>query len=424
MIADTHGSLRRGAPSRWELWRLPGRVQVYILCVHAAAVAALVVAAENTRWNLRDGAVCAALLCCAAVTIEATRRINVAHGAVSHDMQVVWYIAAVAVLPPFYTMLIPLLLVPVRLTRMVPGVTYRRVCGNSICALAYGGVATIFHLLPAAVAGHDPGAGTHAITWLAVLACCSALGLAVNNALIIIAIKLSDPGVLIRTQALDREGAVSDLCQLSLGVLIAFPAAFSPYLLIVALPVVIVLRRFMMHAQLVTASRMDTKTGLLNALTWQREAELEVSRSVRIRSPLAIAVVDVDHFKAINDQHGHLSGDAVLALTAATMAALLRDYDIVGRFGGDEFAICLPHTNAQEARQVTERLRDKISQISTHSPGEAPVQITISIGVASLESSSRSLDELIAAADAALYQAKKSGRNCVRITRDEQTTSR
>jgi diguanylate cyclase (GGDEF)-like protein len=424
MIADMHERRHGVVLSRWELWRQPGRVVAYVLSVHAAALVVLIFTAERTRWSPRDAAVCGVLLCCAAVTIEVTRRIGVAHGSVFHDMQVVWYITAVAVLPPCYVALIPLLLVPIRVVRMVPGVTYRRVCSGSVCAVAYGVAAIAFHLLPSTVAGPDPGSGTHVITWIAALACCGALGLVINNALVIAALRLSDPGVRIRTQVLDREGATSDLCQLTLAALIALPAAFSPFLLIVALPVVVVLRRFMMHAQLVTASRLDTKTGLLNALTWQREAELEVSRAVRIRSPLAIAVVDVDHFKAINDQHGHLSGDAVLALTAATMAALLRDYDIVGRFGGDEFAICLPHTNAHEAQQVTERLRDKISQISTHSPGDAPVQITISIGVASLESSSRSLDELIAAADAALYQAKKSGRNCVRITRDEQATSR
>jgi diguanylate cyclase (GGDEF)-like protein len=418
------GIFRSHAPSRWELWRQPGRVWAYILSVHAFAIGALLFAAESTQWRLRDVVVCAALVVCAGATIEATRRMNVAHGTVSHDMQAVWYIAAAAVLPAFYTMLIPLALVPLRLMRMAPGVTHRRVCSASVCALAYGAAGAVFHLLPVWVAGYQPGTGTHTITWLAALAGCGALGLVINNALIIVALKLSDPGVGIWAQASDGEGAVSDLCQLSLGVLIALPTAFSPFLLIVALPVVIVLRRFMMHAQLVTASRMDTKTGLLNALTWQREAELEVSRAVRIRSPLAIAVVDVDHFKAINDQHGHLGGDAVLALTAATMAALLRDYDILGRFGGDEFAICLPHTSAYEARRITERLRDKISQISTHSPGDAPVQITLSIGVASLESSSRTLDELIAAADAALYRAKKSGRNCVRITRDEPAASR
>jgi diguanylate cyclase (GGDEF)-like protein len=424
MIADIQRRFHEVGLSRWELWRLPRWLRAYIFAVHAGALAAIVLAAEGSRWRLRDAVVCAVLVGCAAVTTEATRKISVGHGTVFRDMQSVWYVAAAALLPTCYVMLIPIVLVPMYLARMTPGVSHRRVWTGSACALAYGAAAAVLHLLPVSVAGPAPGSGTHVITWIVALAGCGALGLIINNALIIVAIKLSDRGVQIRTLLSDREGMVSDVCQLSLGVLITLPAAFSPFLLVVALPVVTVMRRFMMHAQLVTASRMDTKTGLLNALTWQREAELEVSRAVRIRSPLAIAVVDVDHFKAINDQHGHLGGDAVLALTAATMAALLRDYDILGRFGGDEFAICLPHTSAYEARRITERLRDKISQISTHSPGDAPVQITLSIGVASLESSSRTLDELIAAADAALYRAKKSGRNCVRITRDEPAASR
>jgi diguanylate cyclase (GGDEF)-like protein len=424
MIAEIHSRLRSRAPSRWELWSLPGRVRAYILGVHVVTLGALVAAAASARWSLRDAVVSLALVACAAVTIEATRRISVAHGTVFRDMRAVWFIAAAALLPPCYVMLVPIALVPMKVTRMAPGFTHRRVFSGSACALAYGAAAAVFHLLPASVAGFEPGVGPHVIAWIVALTCCGALGLVINNALIIAAIKLSDPGRKIGPLAADGEGAVSDLCQLSLAVLIAFPAAFSPVLLAVALPVVIVLRRFMMHAQLVTASRVDAKTGLLNAVTWQGEAGVEVSRAVRIRSPLAIMVADVDHFKAINDQHGHLSGDAVLALTAATMAALLRDYDILGRFGGDEFAICLPHTGPYEARQIAERLRDKISQISTQGPGEAPVQITLSIGVAILESSSRSLDEMIAAADAALYRAKKSGRNCVRITRDEPAASR
>jgi diguanylate cyclase (GGDEF)-like protein len=256
-----------------------------------------------------------------------------------------------------------------------------------------------------------------------VLAACGALGLAVNNALIIGALRLSDPSCSIRKQVLDKEAAVTDLCQLSLAVLISLPAAFSPFLLVGAVPIVVVMRRFMMHAQLVTAARVDPKTGLLNAGTWQREAELEVARAERTRTPLAIAIADIDHFKAVNDRHGHLAGDAALSLISATMSALLRDYDLLGRFGGEEFAICLPHTDPAEAYRIADRLRQKISMISTQAPGAPAVQITISVGVASFESAHRTLDELIAAADAALYRAKSSGRNCVMLSREERLRS-
>ena len=126
-----------------------------------------------------------------------------------------------------------------------------------------------------------------------------------------------------------------------------------------------------------------------------------------------MAIADIDHFKHVNDTFGHLAGDAVLAAVASALNALLRDGDLTGRFGGEEFCILLPGTDAAEARQITERLREKISTIVTPVAGGAGSQVTISIGVAALGSSRRDLDELLAAADHALYQAKEAGRNQV-----------
>jgi len=401
---------------------LPVRVRVYILGLNVAALVALGFTVADTRWRGRDVAVFAALVCCGAVTIEVTRRIKVVHGAVTHDMQSVWYITAAALCPPWCVILLPMLLAPYRIARMTRGVTYRRLFSGSVCALAYGGAGVLFDHLPHPLAGS--ATGTHVLVWLVALAGCGALGLAANNTLLLVAMRLSDPASPVRKQALDREAAITDLCQLSLAVLIALPAAFSPFLLVGAVPIVVVMRRFMMHAQLVTAARLDPKTGLLNAGTWQREAELEVSRAGRTQTPLAIAIADIDHFKAVNDRHGHLAGDAALSLISATMSALLREYDLIGRFGGEEFAICLPHTDPAEAYRVADRLREKVSLVSaTQYPGAPPVQITISVGVASLETAHRTLDELIAAADAALYRAKASGRNCVILSREERLRS-
>jgi diguanylate cyclase (GGDEF)-like protein len=208
-------------------------------------------------------------------------------------------------------------------------------------------------------------------------------------------------------------------------------ATDSPFLALAALPLVALLHRSFRHAQLVDASRIDAKTGLLNAGTWLREARLETARAARTRAPLAVAIADIDHFKNVNDTFGHLAGDAVLAAIASALNALLRDGDLTGRFGGEEFCILLPGTDAAEARQITERLREKISRIATPVSGGmvtgstvtgttgtgtmagAPLQVTVSIGVAALGSSRRDLDELLAAADHALYQAKETGRNRV-----------
>jgi len=214
--------------------------------------------------------------------------------------------------------------------------------------------------------------------------------------------------------------------------MVAHAVTASPFLALGALPLVALLHRSFRHAQLVDAFRIDAKTGLLNAGTWLREARLETARAARTRTPLAVAIADIDHFKNVNDTFGHLAGDAVLAAIASALNALLRDGDLTGRFGGEEFCILLPGTDAAEARQITDRLREKISRIVTpvsdgtrndgtgsdgtgsHGTGDgSPLRVTISIGVAALGSTRRDLDELLAAADHALYQAKGAGRNQV-----------
>ena len=109
-----------------------------------------------------------------------------------------------------------------------------------------------------------------------------------------------------------------------------------------ALPLVIPLQRSLRHAQLVAEARIDAKTGLLNDRTWRRQAEGEVARAVRTRAPVAVGILDIDHFKRVNDTYGHPAGDAVLAAVAAAMRATLRGYDVIGRTGGEEFAFILP----------------------------------------------------------------------------------
>jgi diguanylate cyclase (GGDEF)-like protein len=186
----------------------------------------------------------------------------------------------------------------------------------------------------------------------------------------------------------------------------------------VALPLVIVLQRSLRHAALAAAARTDAKTGLLNAGAWQREADVEVTRAAPAQEPLAVAIADIDHFKAVNDTHRHLAGDAVLAAVSAAMRDLLRDCDLCGRFGGEEFALLLPRTTAVQALEITERIRQGISQLTVPWDGPAAIQVTISIGVAVPSPASRTLDDLLAAADHALYQAKNSGRDRVIVHAD------
>jgi diguanylate cyclase (GGDEF)-like protein len=190
------------------------------------------------------------------------------------------------------------------------------------------------------------------------------------------------------------------------------------------------LQRSLRHAQLLTDSRADSKTGLLNAATWEREAAVEVARAVRTRTPLAIAMLDIDRFKVINDTYGHLAGDQVLKEIARTLDSLLRDYDRAGRFGGEEFSLLLPQTRAVDAFRIAERVRASIAALPIIVPGATGgerVHVTVSIGVAGLDSGcKREYSELIAAADAALYRAKSGGRDQVQMistTRGVSATS-
>jgi diguanylate cyclase (GGDEF)-like protein len=177
---------------------------------------------------------------------------------------------------------------------------------------------------------------------------------------------------------------------------------------------VLLVRRFMYGWRL-AQSRIDTKTGLLNASTWEQEAATEIARAARIGTPLALALVDIDHFKLVNDTYGHLVGDKVLRAVTDALQSQLRAYDLAGRFGGEEFAILLPHAREVDARHLAERCRAHIAAMSIPVGDDAEsgpfVKLTISVGVATLDGASRELTDMLAAADAALYHAKETGRN-------------
>jgi diguanylate cyclase (GGDEF)-like protein len=194
--------------------------------------------------------------------------------------------------------------------------------------------------------------------------------------------------------------------------LVTISAAISVGLLLLALPPVVLLQRSLMHQQLQAAARTDAKTGLLNAAAWQREADTELSRARRSDEPLALLLIDIDFFKRVNDTHGHLVGDQVLIGVATTLCTQLRDYDIIGRFGGEEFVVLLPATDTVEACRVAERLRNWVRRLAV--PAEdGTVGVTISVGVALFRTHGEDLIELLAASDLALYRAKESGRDRV-----------
>jgi diguanylate cyclase (GGDEF)-like protein len=259
----------------------------------------------------------------------------------------------------------------------------------------------------------------HSVGLLGAIVAAAITGWVINVWLVVGAVKLTVPGARIRTLMLTREAVTTDTVVTCLASLVAFALSFSLAVLIVAVPVVLMQKRFLMHSQLVAEARTDAKTGLLNAAAWHRESATELSRVQGPWMPASVAIIDIDHFKMVNDTHGHLAGDRVLRVVADRVKAQLREGDLTCRFGGEEFAILLPRTTGPEAARVADRLRGHIADapIAVSDGRDEPilVSITVSIGVAELASPHRDLDELLAAADAALYQAKSDGRNRTRV---------
>jgi diguanylate cyclase (GGDEF)-like protein len=159
-------------------------------------------------------------------------------------------------------------------------------------------------------------------------------------------------------------------------------------------------------------STRDGLTGTLNRRALDQRFADEIKRFKRYRSPLAFLLFDIDHFKRVNDTHGHLAGDEVLRQVAARIVAGVRDTDVVGRYGGEELAAILPGTSAAGAVVVGERLRSAIEANQVEVAG-AVIRVTVSVGISEARPSTGDMKELVAEADAALYQGKRQGRNQV-----------
>jgi diguanylate cyclase (GGDEF)-like protein len=156
----------------------------------------------------------------------------------------------------------------------------------------------------------------------------------------------------------------------------------------------------------------DPLTGLLNRQAFDAQLAAESARFHRYQRPYAVLLIDVDHFKSVNDQWGHQTGDAVLANVGLVLAGTLRESDQAARYGGEEFAILLPETDLAQALEIGERVRGKLAAAESAGPG-GRIAITASTGAASCPQCARDPESLLHAADAALYRAKAEGRNRV-----------
>ncbi|HZR48985.1 MAG TPA: GGDEF domain-containing protein [Streptosporangiaceae bacterium] len=406
-------------PWAWPLLAMPLSLIVYVLTVIAVDLALIGWELAETTWRAGDLGLAAALLIAAAICIEAIRRLGQPSG-VSRDLLSAWWLPIALLLPPIYALLAPFVVgfaLYARGQRATP--VYRRVFSSAALGLAGAATSVTFHRAwPQATKvslGGTPAWLTKPEVVLTAVGCAVLFSL-VNTVIVAIAAHLAEPEARVGEILWDKETFLLDLTETCVGILVAITCALSPLLLLVALPPVILLQRSLMHQQLQAAARTDPKTGLLNAAAWQREADAEINRTQRTGAPqnanLSMLLIDVDHFKRVNDTHGHLAGDEVLRSLATELRQQVRDSDIVGRFGGEEFTVLLPRADAAEALAIAERLRRGAGSLSIFA-GDARIGVTVSIGVAVYGQHGRDLFELLAAADLALYRAKDKGRNQV-----------
>jgi diguanylate cyclase (GGDEF)-like protein len=408
---------------------LPRRVLVVVLVVEIVALVAVVVSALTGAGSVPDGGawIVVVLLVAGAVSTEASigvERLRLRSDESPHiDLSSVWALAAAILLPGLLASGVAVALyahIYVRIWRRTGVPPYRFLFSTATVVLAVLAASFMVHVFGI----DDPFRTVQGL--VSVLLAMLAYAV-VNMALVAAVIVLSgDNRTIAAFLAVVAHGdeAVLEFATLSMGVLMAGAvASFGPEYALLVLPPLIVLHRTVLVRQLEQAASTDSKTGLLNASAWHAQAGREVRRAERISTQASVLVLDLDHFKLVNDQHGHLVGDQVLAAVAEAVRAEVRDDDLVGRFGGEEFVVLLRGDDGAGGRSaaeaVAERIRLRVAGLRVRVPGlHDPYvvdQLTVSIGGATLPDDGQDLGGLLEAADAAMYQAKHAGRNQIRM---------
>ncbi|MGH3881054.1 MAG: diguanylate cyclase [Actinophytocola sp.] len=408
---------------QWTFWKQRPRVFAYMLTCEFAATACIVLATltaptpDGTDWLLFvTVALCASAHLQLSRRQEETRRSR--KPTVHIDLVGIWSFAAVVVLP------VHLALLSIVLSRTQRWFVARRPL--------YRFVFSSSSMLLAAVATHEVvGAfGPRTLSSLSVLNSITEFGILMLGGFVYFAAQamvigigamlLSTSRPSIRSALGTKDDNELEALTIALGTVAAILLVNLPAALAIIVVISVIGNRIAEVRQLQVDVRTDPKTGLLNMRGWREGAERALSRVERANGAAAVLMIDLDHFKSINDTWGHPAGDDMLEYVAHALRGATRPSDVVGRFGGEEFVVLLPEADATEAEQAGERIRRMISElhVPTTDKRGGPVAIThrtTSIGVAVYPQHAKGLSELLQAADAAVYEAKEHGRDQVRL---------
>jgi diguanylate cyclase (GGDEF)-like protein len=424
---------RRGGPwavARWEVWRLHRPVLVAILLVDGLALLLVGIEAAAVRPRAHELWLAGALALLGVVHTEIASGIERMRRRVSgtsyYDLSSVWTFAAALLFPAPLTaavVVVVYLHLWVRVWRPAKSLRHRNVYTAAVVVLAAQAAQAVV-VRCGGVSVLAGGAWGLFVVVLAILAYA-----VVNNGLIITVIALVEGpapdgrGGRFRHLMGRLDDVGLELATLSLGALAAVALTRNIWMVVLVLVPLLVLHRADMARQLEQRAAMDGKTGLLNAAAWHEKAERALHRSQRQGVAAGVLILDLDHFKSVNDTYGHLAGDEVLAAVAAALRAEVREGDVVGRFGGEEFVVLLrdlelTSAGRRQLESVAERIRARIEQlgVGVNTPdGPLTIQgLSTSVGAVFHLGRTSTLQQVLGAADAALYTAKRDGRNLVR----------
>jgi diguanylate cyclase (GGDEF)-like protein len=402
----------------WRLWSVPVRAVTLIIGVELIT---LIATALSLAASYRDcltataTARLAVLLLLSVAYSEITYRMQRMRrylgGAVLIGLHSVWAFAGVLILPIGYsaTLVCGLFLVAAMRRRQQKAVAYRLTYTGATVVIATLAAKAIATAIQPRIAELPPGA----LTAVAITTAAAAF-FVINTALVIVAIYLAS-GVHSVTELLPaKEELGLEAATLVLAVMTAEVSLRLALLTPTVLILMLLLQRSSLVSQLEVAAATDSKTGLLNAAAWQELSQRELLRAQREGSPCAVLLMDLDHFKRVNDTVGHLAGDAALRAIGDALKRELRGYDAVARFGGEEFVVFLDDLGMEAARQVAERILSRVrSLVINGAPAGEKISLTASIGMAAYPQHGEALHELMEQADSALYIAKRAGRDRV-----------
>ncbi|MEV6826509.1 GGDEF domain-containing protein [Amycolatopsis sp. NPDC051102] len=414
-----------GWPARWAMWGgAKSRWIAYALGCELLAVVATVTALVTGFGGPVRPVWFAVLVALGVAQAEASRRIERLRRWMSGQTHInvtsVWYLAGVVLLPPAWVALLAVVLYThlwVRVWRQVrTRPAHRFVASTAWAMLSCFAASSVL-----AVLGLH---GTPLQTSRGLFALCLAAAVfeLVNVGVVAAGIYLYTS----QRSAADLIGTWEDnafeLATLCLGGLAALALVEQPVLVVfVVAPLLLLHRYLLLKQQLQVAAVTDEKTGLLNTAGWHESAVREHARAQRrgAAGDFAVLMIDLDHFKRINDTYGHLTGDDVLAAVAVAISGSVRQGDTVGRFGGEEFVVLLPGIGRADVLAIAERVRVAVGEltvvISTRAGTVQVSGLSVSIGVARHPDAGPTLDDVLRTADAALYRAKEAGRNRVAV---------